>query len=75
MPAELYQGLKLRKQLKQDGGPPGGALTGINIEGVGAHGHFPKEICDISTVRQVKMNWNLISGHIPKQLNKILSIL
>ena len=71
MPAELYQGLKLRKQLKQDGGPPGGALTGINIEGVGAHGHFPKEICDISTVRQVKMNWNLISGHIPKQLNKI----
>ena len=71
MPAELYEGLKTRKLWSTDGQPPAAIIAGIDIAGVGAHGTFPKDISKVSTCRLLKMNWNIIKGSLPSNMNEI----
>ena len=71
MPAELYEGLKTRKLWSTDGQPPAAIIAGIDIEGVGAHGTFPKDIAKVTTCRLLKMNWNIIKGNLPSNMNEM----
>lgn len=43
-------------------------VSGLRFPGVGAYGVLPKQIGDFESLRLIDMNWNLISGGLPREI-------
>jgi hypothetical protein len=63
--ASLFEGVSSLKLGKQT------LVTGLNLNGVGCEGGVPDAMVNFETCKLLSMNWNLISGSLPREIGSL----
>lgn len=73
----LFEGIVVGKSpswARSPGGNSGNAVCGISMNGNNCEGDFPSCIQEFTMCQALKLEWNLISGHIPRNFSRLVNL-
>jgi len=68
--ASLLEGLKTRRMMSTEADAKV-CVTELNMGGFGCIGSLPSGVCELKTLKAIRLNWNLLKGKVPSAFSQL----